>query len=209
MKMRTAPTVAAVLIALTTTGALSACGGGSAVTDPQEQVAALPSSAAPSVSGPSGSAQSPPASATGTSGRPQLRLDDTEARVRQLSAAHADCLAENGARYATDGENLVGVDSGNGKMLVQPIPEKALRACIGLEPLAPVEMRPDSNPHYRENWQANVACLREHGLKVHLTQDMTDPAFLSWTYDEDAGISPDNQPQIEEDCMAQAFGSGR
>jgi hypothetical protein len=184
---------------------LAGCSGGSG--SPEGQVASLPpTSAAPGSSTPTKQVQT-------TSGRPQMRLDDTPERRDALIAAWADCLVKHGARYSTAADAAVAAPAvgrganGTQRTLHQPIPKAASAACQNKLPLGPPEQDPQLNPHYRDDWLANVKCLRDHGVKVHLTKDTSvDADGLTWTYDDDTGDLPANQTQIENDCTLKSFG---
>ena len=208
--MRRTATLSVSILALVLTG----CSGPKAV---EAQVATLPStssaSPAPATDAAEGDSESQapvPAKSAG-SARPQMRLDDTDEQRDNLISAWNACLVDHGARYATarDGGVAAG-PSGAGsdtRTVADPIPAKARAACRDKVPLMPPELEPELNPHYRDDWRANVKCLREHGYKVHLTQDTSaGPNGLTWTYDEDAGTLPDNAAQIENDCQLTAFG---
>jgi len=201
---------------------LAGCSGSSG--EPEAQVASLPTSAAASTETATGTEETPGSTkSTGknadsgtTAGRPQMRLDDTQDRRDAMIAAWDACLVKNGARYAPDnGRAAAGAaaapgQDGTGKVLRQvqdPIPQAAKTACMNKLPQLPVEFDPNLNPHYRDNAVTNVKCLREHGIKVHLTKDTSvDPNGLGWTYDDNAPPMPDNSGQIEHDCELAAYG---
>jgi hypothetical protein len=144
-----------------------------------------------------------------------MRLDDTQDRRDALIAAWDACLVKNGARYAPDNgrRSAAGAAAGQeptGKayrQVQEPIPQPAKAACMNKLPLLPVEFDPSLNPHYRDNAVANVKCLRQHGIKVHLTKDTSEnPNGLGWTYDDNAGPLPENSGTIEHDCELAAYG---
>jgi hypothetical protein len=196
----------ALLSAALLTLVLAGCGSNQKASEPQ--VPSLPANPSASAEGDTGiGSNADDDDSASSKGRPQRRLDDTEERGRQLTGAWYDCLVKHGARWATleDGPGVAGV--GN-KFPARPYPAKAQAACRNKVPLDPPELDPATNPHYRDDWKADVKCLREHGIMVHLTKDPSaGPNGLTWTYDEDAGQSPDNQEQIENDCMMRAFGN--
>jgi len=186
---------------------LTACGGsGGDEASGRKEVASLPSSGAPSSSATAskggGSKQT-----DASSSRPQMRLDMTDEERQALIDAWDACLVKNGARYAKAGEQA-GV-AGDTKIVAEPVPQSAKSACMNELPLMPPELDPARNPNYRDDWVANVKCLRDHGMKVHLTEDnSTGDNALSWTYDDSAGAGvPETQEaQIVRACELAAFG---
>jgi hypothetical protein len=182
---------------------LTGCSGGSEPGAPE--VAALPSTAAGS---PTPAVR---ASASDTS-RAQMRLDDTDERRDTLIRAWDTCLVKHGAHYEPANKRAAALPADStGKafpQLAEPIPASAKAACQDLLPQMPPELEPDQNPHYRDDWVANVKCLRAQGYQVHLTTDTSaGPGGLTWTYDDNAtGELPDDAAQIEQKCMITAFG---
>jgi hypothetical protein len=182
--------------------ALSACGGGGGGGgDTKPEVASLPSSKAPS--GPASGAAEPSSSAT--KGRPQERIDDTPAEDAALIQAWDDCLLDHGAPVSK-GAGVKGAPKTPG----EPIPEAARKACEDKLPLLPPEEDPAQNPHYRDDSVADVKCLRDHGVKVHLTSDTSVFANgLSWAFDSGQGSGPADMSKIEDQCMIQSFGGNK
>jgi hypothetical protein len=176
-----------------TTGllALAACGsGGSDSAAPQ--VAALPSSASNSAT------QAP--TTTVTAGRPQERMDDSPQQHEALIHAWDVCLLANGATS----QGATGV-AGDRDLIKEPIPKQAYTACLSKEPIGPPELDPSLNPNYRQDWLADISCLRAHGVLVHLTEDTSaGPNGLAWTFDGDSPLPP-NESQIEDSCQLSAF----
>lgn len=134
---------------------------------------------------------------------PQMQLDDTDAERNARIGAWQDCLVEHGAEYATDPRSL-GVAP---RPVADPVPPAASAACRSVLPRLPVELNPNLNPDYVADSEANVRCLREHGVMVHLYRDTSVwPDGLSWTYDSSDVELPADQAQIEEACELAAFG---
>jgi hypothetical protein len=133
---------------------------------------------------------------------PQMQLDDTDAERNARIGAWQDCLVEHGAEYATDPRSL-GVAP---RPVADPVPPAASAACRSVLPRLPVELNPNLNPDYVADSEANVRCLREHGIPVHLYRDTSVwPDGLSWTYDSSDVELPADQGRIEEDCELAAF----
>ena len=198
--MRRTATLSTAVLALV----LGGCSGADQrSTEPQ--VAALPSTAAPTTVG---------ATKASTSGRsrPQIRLDDTEDRRAELIRAWDTCLVKHGAHYMSANDRPVaGPADSNGRpyrQVAEPIPAPARAACRDTLPLGPPELEPDQNPNYRDDWLANIKCLRSHGYQIHLTTDSSaGPGGLTWTYDDDSTFElPDNAEELEKKCMLTAFG---
>jgi hypothetical protein len=155
-------------------GALTACAGQAADKQKPPGVITFSEPAA----GASGAAATNP-----DAGRPQLRLDMTEAEENALFAAHSQCLKDAGVPMNRDEHGQLWFASDEAKRMATS-PE-VLKACGGKEPLKPPEMDPDKNPYYEEDRLANIKCQIEHGIpwqsnggKYDYPPDITDPAQL-------------------------------
>lgn len=189
----------------------AACGGGgdeSAGRTPQ--VASLPSSDPSGGPAPSDASGGAPDAADDTSQRPRRRLDDTVERAQQLVFAYDDCLVAHGARYTQDTiEHMNRPPGPNEKAfraLVDPIPQAAKDACHNKLPLGPPELDPGLNPDYREDMKAEITCMRDHHILVHLVSE--GEGKLTWTYDERPDPqAPDSQEAyaIARQCQLEAF----
>ncbi|WP_431952685.1 hypothetical protein [Actinacidiphila sp. bgisy167] len=207
-----APTLRAIVLttaSLASLAALTACGGPASepARGADRQVASLP----PSTDRPPGQG-APSDRAAGDSGRPQLRLDDSPERRNRLIAAWDKCLLEHGAKTGgTGAAPPPGAEPGGEEpvFVADPIPERAKNACADKLPIGPPEQDPALNPHYREDWQKDVSCLRSNGIMVHLTRDTSlNPNGLGWTYDDDYVDTRQDTSSIEQDCERKAFGGG-
>jgi len=197
---------------------LAACGGASA-----PRVAHLPAPGVTSAAGESGTPGSgaggvggsvdgalpPDPEDTDTAvGRPQFRLDDTDARRTALVNAYSQCLLDHGAtRGGRTGAAAQPVAGGAGGVpyiqVADPVPAAAKAACAGKLPLMPPQVEAATNPHFHEQSLAYVACLKKHGEWVELLDDHD----LDWTYVAGHPV-PDDNGTIEQQCLMQAFGSG-
>lgn len=212
---------AAALCLFALAAALSGCGGGGGGKE-SPGVASLPgagtASASASAAGDPSAANVPAGtpttdatgsatgSATGDSARPQERLDDTPAEREALIHAWDVCLVAHGAHWTTTRSGVAGAP----KQVADPVPPAAHAACEDKLPLTPPELDPNLNPRYRDDMLAEVACLRSHGVMVHLTQDTSvDPNGLGWTFDSSTTKVPDDEGQIENACQLAAFGNGK
>jgi hypothetical protein len=129
-----------------------------------------------------------------------MRLDDTAQRDQDLIAAWDRCLLHHGAKYTTSQPGVRGE-----RVIAEPLPPAATQACQYKLPLLPTQLEPSQNPQYRNDSVAEVACMRAHGMMVHLVKDTSEnPNGLSWTYD--SSTSGAGSPQIEHHCLLQAFG---
>ncbi|MEO9322783.1 hypothetical protein ABFT23_04785 [Nocardioides sp. C4-1] len=192
-------------LAVLTLGLLmAACGS-----HPDEpQVASLPETAlpAPTTTGPGAapSAADPAGpvegQAAGTDERPVFRVDDTEQRRRQVWNAYNACLLGHGA---TEPQGEMGVGLGDSLVDYANAPRSALEACAHLEPRQPPALDAATNPDFRQDTQAYVACLAGRGLFVTLLGDDSP----DWTYTEGHPV-PDDSAQIEQDCLVEAYGAG-
>lgn len=136
-------------------------------------------------------------------GRPQLRLDTSDAERERLFGIYNDCLVAHGVKVLTGRAQAAPVTDGSHRALDQSgEPKAAYVACASKLPLQPPELDEDRNPHYAAQWNDNVKCLRAHGLMVHVTK----PG--EWTYDSSDTAVPDNEPELEKTCLLEAFGHG-
>ena len=137
----------------------------------------------------------------------QMYLDDTEARRGEMAHAYNKCLLDNGAAQNTAAETAVFQGDHNPVVVAEPVPDKAISACADLEMKQPRELDPTNNPNYYAEAQANVDCLRDHGIAVHLPSAADDvPSGLLWTYDSASTPVPDDAAQIEAACLMSTFG---
>jgi hypothetical protein len=177
---------------------LTACGGGSSGTsDPQ--VASLPSTGA--ASGASQQAGGQSVTSANSTGRPQERLDDTPQQDAAYIRAWDVCLVAHGAHYS-------GMQGKDGPDLADPLPSAALAACVDKLPLLPPELVSGTNPNYLADWKAEVACMRSHGVLVHLVSetDGGDPNGLTYTFDSGTASAPADLGQVDTECQTAAFG---
>ncbi|MFI9639111.1 hypothetical protein ACIG87_03450 [Micromonospora sp. NPDC051925] len=132
----------------------------------------------------------------------QMRLDTTDEETARYWDVYQDCLLDHGVKRQTDtGGVSAGVGSKGVLLDRSGEPKAAYVACAARKPLEPIELDPARNPNFAAQWQENVRCLREHGLKVHVTK----PG--EWTWDSsDTGV-PDNEAEIEKQCIVETFGA--
>ncbi len=163
-----------------------------------------PSDAAPADAAPT-DAPGTPADAATPGGRPQFRLDDTDERRTALVNAYSQCLLDHGATRNEGREAAAAAapEGSSGTPLISvadPVPAEASAACVELLPLLPPEVEAATNPDFREQSMAYVACMKDQGLWVQLLNNSN----LDWTYRADHPV-PENSDQIEQDCLVEAF----
>lgn len=183
---------------------LGGCGSGA----DQPRVASLPahgtvaSSATSAPSTPAGGATDDSGS---TTGRPQFRLDDTEARRTALVNAYSSCLIDHGATKVDNSGRAVAVPAGKGGVpfiqVADPVPPAAKAACLHLLPVPPPETDAATNPNFHAQSLAYVGCLKDHGVWVRLLNNHD----LDWTYLSGHPV-PDDEAKVEQSCLMQAFG---
>jgi hypothetical protein len=145
-----------------------------------------------------GSATATTTAAASAAGRPQWRLDSTEAEVKQLWFAYYACLGEHGHKMIKE-RGSPDQDSHT------PQDKAAEDACVDKMPLEPDELDQAKNPHYLDDYHVYMKCLTDNGLRVHAI----DPFGSGWTFDDGVTqqLTSDQQTKVEHDCQAQSFGN--
>ena len=174
-----------VAAALAAAALLSACGYGG---QPPPQIASLHSSGASTTT-----------STAAVSGRPQWRLDSTNAEVLQLWENYYFCLRDHGHKTITTPKGWVAPDDTSHT----PADKAAVVACANKMPLEPDELDRAKNPHYVDEYHVYMKCLTDHGMAVHAI----DPYATGWTHDDGITqkLSPDQEIKVDQDCKIQAF----
>ncbi|MGK3944662.1 hypothetical protein ABK046_40350 [Streptomyces caeruleatus] len=177
------------------------------------QVASLESSS-PDAAGEVGSKIASPrsssaaADAAAEAKRPVLRLDSSTEEVNRLWNSYWACLQAHGVpmnqeRVEKAGDQAPPVQD----QKVEDQYKAQYRACLYKMPLQPVEERPETNPHYADDYRHYVGCLRDKGVKVHEVF-AADGSPDGWTYDDDYptdGSGPYTD-KLDNDCRLEAFG---
>jgi hypothetical protein len=127
-------------------------------------------------------------------GRPQLRLDTSEEEKTRLFNIWSACIHEHGVPK----QDIVkdGRDVPDESHRAYP---KAAKACITKLPLDPPELDRAKNPHYMDDFRAEIACLHRAGVKV---EPMADGEGYSWPSGE---INVPNLPELQKRCRIEAF----
>lgn len=198
--------------ALLATGvALTACGGGGGDSDGAKKASdgGVASLETPAANGEKTGAPSAQSSAAAVEAkRPQLRLDSSKEEIDRLWDAYHACLQAHGVPMNTERARLAGAKQAwpvdDPKITAQYKAE--YDACLYKMPLQPVEERPETNPHYADDYRDWVKCLRAKGAKVHETFD-SDGMPSGATYDDASkGVGTPLTEKLENDCRLEAFG---
>ncbi|MGW1506729.1 hypothetical protein ACWCQW_51465 [Streptomyces mirabilis] len=127
-------------------------------------------------------------------GRPQLRLDTSEGEKTRLFNIWGACIHEHGVPMQSvvkDGREVP--DQSH-----RAFP-KAAKACITKLPLDPPELDRAKNPHYMDDFRAEIACMHKAGVKV---QPMADGEGYTWPSGE---VNVPNLPELQKRCRIEAF----
>ncbi|MFE0629270.1 hypothetical protein ACFW3D_20210 [Streptomyces sp. NPDC058864] len=135
-------------------------------------------------------------SADSEQGRPQLRLDSSDAERDRYWNAYAGCLKDHGHKMILE-RGPYSIDQNDNS----PTAKAAEKTCAGKLPLQPPELRRDSNPHYDDDYRAYIKCLNSHGLKVVALPDNS-----GWNYDGQTTLSDTEQTKVDKNCTMEAFG---
>ncbi|MET8946411.1 hypothetical protein ABZX30_23230 [Streptomyces sp. NPDC004542] len=129
-------------------------------------------------------------------GRPQLRLDSSDAERDRYWHIYAGCLKDHGHRMLT-ARGPDSIDDTDHSATAKA----AVKACADELPLQPPEMDRTTNPHYDDDYRAYVKCLNGKGLKVTALPDNS-----GWTYDGNTTMSATEQSKADKNCTLEAFG---
>lgn len=75
----------------------------------------------------------------------------------------------------------------------------AAKACLPKLPLDPPELDRAKNPHYMDDFRAEIACLHEAGVKV---EPMADGEGYSWPSGE---VDVPDLQELQRRCRIEAF----
>jgi hypothetical protein len=160
----------------------------------EDQVGSAAATAAGSGGGGGGSKAADPD--VGADGRPQLRLDDSDEDINRKQRPYLLCMQENGHLMNKRGGGL-SLDSQDDS----PTAKKAAKACAGKLWRIPPEEDPERNPHFADDFRAQIKCLNTNGVPVKAIDDEG-----SYNYDGDSNKTAEQKAKIEQDCRMQAFG---
>ncbi|OPG09711.1 hypothetical protein B1R27_04770 [Streptomyces sp. GKU 895] len=170
---------------------LTGCGGSDDGSSTRQDVASLHSD------GPTGKASAGASTAPDPdAGRPQLRLDSSDAERDHYWHLYATCLKDHGHKMLPQR----GPDSID-QTDQSPEAKAATKACADRLPLQPPELERSTNPHYDDDYRAYVKCLNRKGLKVTALPDNS-----GWTYDGQTTMSQARQTEVDKSCTMEAFG---
>jgi hypothetical protein len=138
---------------------------------------------------------SPRQSADSDAGRPQLRLDTSDAERTRLNGIYLDCLRDHGVPGGYKPGSKQWFPGGGATQNAA-----AYRACLGKEPLQPPELDPARNPHYLDDFRTYIRCLNDGGLKVKGLADGS-----GWNYDGQSSLTQAQQDKLDHDCELKAY----
>ena len=177
---------------------LAACGSsGGAQSDGKGGTSDHVASITTPSTGSGGGSSAKPSASSSDGGRPQLRMDTSQAEVQRLDAVYFGCLHDHGVPSAHK------PGSGNtwspgGDATKYPA---AYKACASKQPLQPPEEDPAKNPHYADDFRADIKCLNDGGLGVHA---LSTPG--EWTFDSPTPTMSDAQEQkLQRKCELQSY----
>ncbi|MFD3452325.1 hypothetical protein ACFWVC_09090 [Streptomyces sp. NPDC058691] len=177
---------------------LAGCGGSSSPAGDtaagKDDVASLQTASAPAAGDTSPTAAAP--STDPDQGRPQLRLDMTDAETQVYWEGYWKCLKEHGHKMIL-GRGPYSVDQNDNS----PTAKAAEKACAGKMPLQPPETERETNPDFDEDYRDYVACLNDGGLHVTAL-----PGNTGWTYAGENTLSPEKAANLDLHCKVEAFG---
>lgn len=180
---------------------LAGCGGSPSPADDttaKDDVASLPTPSAPATGTTSSSAATPTTNPN-DQGRPQLRLDMTDAETQVYWQGYWKCLKEHGHKMIL-GRGPYSVDQNDNS----PTAKAAEKACAGKMPQQPPETERETNPHFDEDYRDYVACLNDGGLHVTAL-----PGNTGWTFnDSHRGMSDEKMADLDLSCKVKSFGGG-
>jgi len=151
--------------------------------------------------------------ANAAGGRPQLRLDTSDADRWRMNQVWYHCLKDAGAPMydATKAKDEPGwqpgdilPDSSTPDHKPDPRFAEPEQKCINKEPLDPPEEDPKRNPHYADGMKAWADCLRNAGMKV--TVENLDGGEINLTVSPADGKTPDQAfENTNKQCEMKAF----
>jgi hypothetical protein len=162
------------------------------------------------VTGSQASSATPTASAAG---RPQLRLDSTDAERWRMNQVWWVCLKDAGAPVvvmpvkSSQSRSIPGYQPGDvipsfqGYLDTDPKFTEPRKKCIDKEPLEPPELDPKRNPHYADEYKNEIDCMRRAGLTVTTLKDPDGSDDFQVQSDMDGG----DRDKLIHDCEMKAF----
>ncbi|MDX3073431.1 hypothetical protein [Streptomyces sp. MI02-7b] len=179
---------------------LAGCGGSSSPAGDtaagKDDVASLQTASAPPAGDTSPTAAAPSPSTAADQGRPQLRLDMTDAETQVYWEGYWKCLKEHGHKMNLQ-RGPYSVDQNDNS----PTAKAAEKACAGKLPLQPPETERETNPDFDEDYRDYIACLNDGGLHVTAL-----PGNTGWTYTGTNTLSPEKSADLDLSCKVKSFG---
>lgn len=151
--------------------------------------------------------------AAAVAGRPQLRLDSSDAERWRLNQVWWTCLKNAGAPVIvlpTDKARSRGIPgyqpgdvmpSFQGYLDTDPKFTEPRQKCVDKEPLSPPELDPKRNPHYVDDYKNEIDCMRAAGLTVTTMKDPDGADDFQVQSDLDGA----ERDKLIDDCKMKAF----
>ena len=146
--------------------------------------------------GSGGGSSATPSASSSDGGRPQLRLDTSDAETTRLTEVYFACLHDHGVPSA----HKPGAGDAwfpGGSRTKYPA---AYSACQSKLPLQPPQEDPAKNPHYADDFRAFITCMNDHGVKIRAVSANGD-----WNYDGTTTVSQSQQDTIQHTCTLKAY----
>ncbi|MFF3562181.1 hypothetical protein ACFYXS_19290 [Streptomyces sp. NPDC002574] len=191
-----AATVLAAALLLAGCGGSSSPGGDTAAG--KDDVASLQTASAPAAGDESPASGAPAPSTAPGQGRPQLRLDMTDAETQVYWEGYWKCLKEHGHKMILQ-RGPYSVDQNDNS----PTAKAAEKACAGKMPLQPPETERETNPDFDEDYRAYVTCLNDGGLHVTAL-----PGNTGWNFTGTNTMSDEKMADLDLSCKVKSFGGG-
>jgi hypothetical protein len=188
------------VVAVTILTGCSATSGGKQANTQGDGVASVADAGRPSAT---------PKASEATSSRsgktPQMRLDTTDTEQIHMWQPYLHCLKNHDVPVSRMGATM---KSASGSAVSNPEPNLlwylsadlsrypgANKACDELRPLPAPELDPKQNPHFMDDFRAQMDCMKQHGLQVKPNADGS-----GYRLPEDTATTA----KIAQDCQVQA-----
>ena len=136
------------------------------------------------------------ATSSSDAGRPQLRMDTSPAEAARLDAVYFGCLHDHGVPSGhKPGSGNAWSPSGDATKY-----PAQYKACESKLPLQPPEEDPAKNPHYADDFRAEIKCLNDGGLKVRALPDLQ-----GWNYNGSTSMSEAQEDKLQRRCELQSY----
>ncbi|WP_213007875.1 hypothetical protein [Paractinoplanes toevensis] len=172
------------MVLATTVSLLGGCGGAEKTDTPGVASIAQPTATASAAASPSE--------------RPLIRADASEEERTRLQDVYIDCLRANGfpKQGAVKGRNGGYPSDLEDFDLSAGVVDKIKKNCGPKEPELPIQRAKRLDPQYADHVEANVKCLKSHGIEAVVENDA--PALVN-------GLPGRSDGHWLDDCEREAF----